>query len=288
MDAPRTTRRAVARGIGLLLAVLAAVFLALLWGIGGAASARDHASVATPAAPAGVGLRAGEASRTLVAEVGGRDPVPIVALDASDALIETPVTLLSRPADMRAARSEREARRFLRELAREGPEELPRTVERLLRDEASPDARKVAALRTLYEEGSARTEELFLLALTRLPDVSGPEAESVPSFAVRFLGQRAQRDPLARRILRAVVVDPVPAASGAPAPRRRAAVLLAQAGAESDLEALGLVLRAEPDEALLRGVLTALAERDDSPAALRILAEHGWTAAEARGARLEE
>lgn len=137
---------------------------------------------------------------------------------------------------------------------------------------AAPAAQRVALLRALVETGSPAAEEHLVAALRAPLAPSGLAGEPVPSFAVRYLGERAPRDAVARAALRRAVFGPGPPIDANL--RRRGAAHLAASEAGPELRALGDRLAFETDELLVRGALVALARNPDRYLAQAILDEH--------------
>jgi hypothetical protein len=138
---------------------------------------------------------------------------------------------------------------------------------------AGPDCERVALLRALYDLRSEESSRHFAWAIRNLPDTSSPRGESVPSFAVRFLGERAARDPRARTVLEQVAFDSWPAV--APGLRRRAAARLGATANETELSRLSIQLANEPDPLVVEGVLAALEQNPNKPVAVGILRDFG-------------
>ena len=136
-----------------------------------------------------------------------------------------------------------------------------------------PDSARVALLRVLYETRSPRLAECFDRALRTLPDVSTPRGESVPSFAIGYLGRHAAVDAQARQVLeRAAFGGDTPLSPGL---RRRAAALLAQVAPAAELFALVGRLAMETDRELVNGTIAAIADNADADAARAALARLG-------------
>lgn len=144
-----------------------------------------------------------------------------------------------------------------RRLARESPDELTEGGRAVLLREDVSDPEKVALLRAVHGAELPGSVELFATAIVDLPDSSARGVESVPSFAVRFLGSEGVRDPRAREILERAIW-PV-AGAAAPAVRRRAAAYLGAAISESDLTRISALLRVEPDSGVVEAALASIA-----------------------------
>jgi hypothetical protein len=136
-----------------------------------------------------------------------------------------------------------------------GSQALVIEVQRILGGNG-PGAEKVAALRAARDVESPAATGLFLSALTLPAEPDGRHGVSVPTWALRDLGQRADRDPGARAALRSVALEEVQVAD--PRLRRRAASRLAEVGSIDDLLALSSYLRPDDDALLLRGVAVGL------------------------------
>jgi len=91
-------------------------------------------------------------------------------------------------------------------LARAKSADFDRELRRALAEEG-PACRKVAALRAAWDGDHPGLSELFLEAVGSQPDVSEPQGESIPSFLVRFLGDRAGREERARTMLERIARD---------------------------------------------------------------------------------
>jgi hypothetical protein len=156
-----------------------------------------------------------------------------------------------------AGAGEKEFYEAYRRLARESPRELTeggRAV--LLRADVS-EPEKVALLRAVHGADLPGSFDLFATAIVDLPDVSARGLESVPSFAVRFLGSEGARDPRAREVLERAIWPESGAA--APAVRRRAAAYLGAAISEADLRRISALLRVEPDSGVVEAALASIA-----------------------------
>ena len=142
-------------------------------------------------------------------------------------------------------------------LARESPGELTASArDRLLRPDLS-DSEKIAMLRAVHVEGLPAFVDLFATALVELPDVAPRGLESIPSFAVRFLGELGPRDPRAREILERAIW-PV-AGAAAPAVRRRAAAYLGASISAVDIPRISALLAREPDAGVVEAALASIA-----------------------------
>ena len=197
-----------------LLALGAAASVVALRGLG------ESGTEAGDARAPGAGLSPSEP-----AEQGARSPeivvLPVDGDAARTALRPTP-SLPPEPdaprADLAHLRAdganEKAFYEAYRQLARESPGELTASArDRLLQPDLS-DSEKIAMLRAVHVEGLPAYVDLFVTAVVELPDVAPRGRESIPSFAVRFLGGLGTRDPRAREILERAIW-PV---SGAAAP----------------------------------------------------------------------
>lgn len=141
-------------------------------------------------------------------------------------------------------------------LARREPGALERLARPIL-EGTGPDCVRVALLRALHEAGSPDAAERFAWAIHSLADTSGPRGESVPSFAIRFLGQRAAGDACALRVLEQAALGE--RGRLAPVLRRRAVALLAEAAPPRELMNLAAQLAREGDGDLTAAAVAGLA-----------------------------
>ncbi|MCC6672421.1 MAG: hypothetical protein IT458_15260 [Planctomycetes bacterium] len=144
-------------------------------------------------------------------------------------------------------------------------------------DGPTPQARRMAWLRALYDAGSSRAPEFFGRAIRTIPDRGAAQGESLPSVLVHYLGSRASRDPRARSLLEETAFErtgpqPVP-----PQVRRRAAALLAMAATPKELAALPYHLAREIDAELVAGCLSAVASNPNREAADSVFVAMGRT-----------
>lgn len=150
-----------------------------------------------------------------------------------------------------------------------GVESVERVAVEIL-ERPGPGYEKVALLRSLYDLQSAEFPRVFVEAIRSLPTTPSPSGVSVPSFAVRFLGERAARDPRARSVLEQVAFQSQPVlAAGV---RRRAVATLAATGDEAQLSRLTLHLAREWDPLVARGALAALQQNPNKTKAEAIRA----------------
>lgn len=158
---------------------------------------------------------------------------------------------------------EKEYREAFAAQAAEDTEQLLARAPGILGGEG-PDAEKVALLRALHESGAEGADDLVLNALFDLPHQAPSGRVSVPSFLVRYLGQRGTRDASSRDLLERAIWD----AAGTLDEdlRRRAASYLAAAIDSEGLDRLSSRLRQEQDEKLVQGALVALAHNRDAQA----------------------
>lgn len=133
-----------------------------------------------------------------------------------------------------------------------------------------PEAGKVAMLRALWDTGSQNAGAWFAHALRTPPLSDKPPSGhlSVAEFALGFLDARATREPVAMQLLADLVRDP----QGHIVLRRVAAATVAAAGTVQQLRQLAADIAAEPDSALLAGVLAAAALNENGDEAARLFA----------------
>jgi hypothetical protein len=163
-------------------------------------------------------------------------------------------------------------REFYEAFKREGVVSLELTARDFLW-EPGPDCRRVALLRALYDLRSPQAGELFTWAIRNLPSSATRVGESVPSFAVRFLGEKAGRDPKARSALEDVAFASQPPV--APGLRRRAAATLGATASATELGSLSMRLARESDRLVVEGVFAALNHNPNKAAATAMLSAFG-------------
>ena len=120
-------------------------------------------------------------------------------------------------------------------VARADVHELERQANAVLTS-GGEDCRKVAVLRALYNADRSHAVDYFARAIATLPDVSRPEAVSVPAFAIDFLAKHAS-DPAAR-----LVVERIASSESLNVPanlRQQAAAALKAQATPEDLPATG-------------------------------------------------
>jgi len=201
-------------------------------------------------------------------ELGARSPA-IVALpvdgEAARTALRSEPTLSPEPdaprPDLERLRAdgarEKEFYAAYRWIARESPAELAASAGALLLRPDVSDPEKIAMLRAVHVEGLPAFGDLYATAIVELSDVSPRGRESVPSFAVRFLGDLGTRDPRAREVLERAIW-PVSGAA-APAVRRRAAAYLGAAISEKDLARVTVLLAREPDRGVVEAAVASIA-----------------------------
>jgi hypothetical protein len=199
-----------------------------------------------------------------------REPALVPAQDAEGAEAAESFATPS-PAAHGAARTEKELYEAFLQRAQGQPGSIESVAAGVLADDGS-EPEQVALLRALYDTGSEATEQHFLHAVRTLPGVSRPEGESVPSFAVLFLGRRAPRDARARGLLERVAFE---APHPSPELRRRAAASLFAHATEAELRGLATHLERDADPLLVESALEALSRNPDTRAADPILVAFG-------------
>jgi hypothetical protein len=190
--------------------------------------------------------------------------LPENAHDGRTALRSRPVVPLEPDAprpDLERLRAdgarEKEFYAAYRWIARESPAELTASAHALLLRPDASDPEKIAMLRAVHVEGLPAFGDLYATAIVELSDVSPRGRESVPSFAVRFLGDLGTRDPRAREVLERAIW-PVSGAA-APAVRRRAAAYLGAAISEQDLARITVLLARDPDRGVVEAAVASIA-----------------------------
>ena len=202
-------------------AVLGAVALGL--GLGLLAAGADDGDGGLPARlPAGApaaGRPAGDV--TLVAPGASQLEPAIASLGPSSGAVSD--DLAQSP---RAPREESEAALYLRylELGRRGDDALVRQAESALASPwPAPARERVALLRALWDSGTPDAGRWFVSAIDSPNECALAEA-AVPDFAVRFLAERAARDPAAARALADAVAAAPPECDAARLARAAAAL----------------------------------------------------------------
>ena len=152
---------------------------------------------------------------------------------------------------------------------------LTAEAERILRG-TGPDPEKVALLRCLHDRGVERSDELHLLALRELPDVSSPRGESVPSTVLLLLDRRAPTEAGARATLSRAAFE---APALAPRLRGRAAASFFRNASADELLARRSDLARVQDPLVLECALAALARNPNTEAASTLLTPYGRTPA---------
>jgi hypothetical protein len=140
---------------------------------------------------------------------------------------------------------------------------------------AAPTSEQATLLRALYDSGAPEAFAWFEQAVRSLPDVSTPDAESLPSFAVGFLYERAERDEGARRSLARIAADRQHVDGSL---RARAIARVAQCATAAELRDLQGDLRCETDAKVLDAALAALESRCAEWDAWCIVRAHGRSA----------
>jgi hypothetical protein len=138
-----------------------------------------------------------------------------------------------------------------------------------LLDAQTTAAERVGLLRASWDAPSPVCEELFRAALAHVPDDAPPEAESVPAFALRALGERLDEDPIAREILERALFPADPRMDAGL--RRRAIARLVAGSSGAALAALERPLAAEADDLTRRSLSAELARHPDRAEAERLV-----------------
>ncbi len=141
---------------------------------------------------------------------------------------------------------------------------IERAAQRILADDR-PDWEKVVVLRALSDSGSANACDILATTIEDLPDISGSQGDSVPRCALRFLAERAPKDPAARQaLLRVAWTSAKPIATG---PRASAAASIAALASGDEVWQVVRWLKLERDPLVLAGALEALSRNPDAAAA---------------------
>jgi hypothetical protein len=152
------------------------------------------------------------------------------------------------------------------------PGELERAARETLNG-SSPRYAKVAALRAVWDSGSAEAAAIFADAIVAQPDRSDARSASVPRFALGWLARHAPRSEPARRVLedaawpRSLAIDADL--------RRVAAEGLAAAADEAELARISARLAGETDRAWTESVARALARNPNRRVADAVLWQLG-------------
>jgi hypothetical protein len=158
--------------------------------------------------------------------------------------------------------TEAEHRAHFAAVAAQGAGELEKTARAVLAGHG-PDCEKVAVLRALCDAGSPRASEILAAAVVDLPDVSGPQGESVSRCALRFLAERAGRDAEAREALMRLAWSSRTLATG---PRASAAATMAALATGTEAWQIVRWLQVEQDPLVRAAAVEALSRNQDPEA----------------------
>jgi hypothetical protein len=136
-----------------------------------------------------------------------------------------------------------------------------------------PIADKVALLRALDGAGSRATVDLLSRVLREVPAVSDARGDSLPSYALRRLTERAGGDRAARAALRAAAFGPGEARDASL--RMRAAGALARTATPEELRSITAELDRDLDPLLVQAFRAGLAANPEAAREQRLLKASG-------------